>query len=269
MIKANFHTHTVYCDGKNTPEEMVQAAIAQGMTAIGFSGHSHSVTETYGMNTEACAEYRREVLRLKEKYAGQIEIYLGIEQDSLCAAPNYDYEYLIGAVHAFFKDGHYICVDHSAADMVRNVETYYGGDYYAYAEHYYQVLTDTVLKYNPTFIAHFDLLTKFNEGGKYFDESHPRYQKAALNALHTLIKAGKPFEINTGAISRGYRITPYPAPFILKELHHLGGKIILSGDTHACDGLLCGYEMATQLAKDCGFETAMLITKDGLKEVDL
>lgn len=269
MIKANFHTHTVYCDGKNTPEEMVQAAIKLGMTAIGFSGHSHSVTETYGMNPVACTEYRREVLRLKEKYAGQIEIYLGLEQDSLCAAPDYHYDYLIGAVHAFFKDGHYICVDEAERTMLYNVETHYGGDYYAYAEHYYQVLTDTVLKYDPTFIAHFDLITKFNEGNKYFDESHPRYRKAALDALHELIKAERPFEINTGAISRGYRTTPYPAPFILKEIHDLGGKIILSGDTHACDGLLCEYEAATKLAKDYGFETAMVITKEGLKETPL
>ena len=56
MIKANFHTHTTYCDGKNTPEEMVQAAIALGMTAIGFSGHSHSVTETYGMDPKTIVQ---------------------------------------------------------------------------------------------------------------------------------------------------------------------------------------------------------------------
>ena len=27
MIRSNFHTHTTYCDGKNTAEEMVLAAI--------------------------------------------------------------------------------------------------------------------------------------------------------------------------------------------------------------------------------------------------
>ena len=91
-------------------------------------------------------------------------------------------------------------------------------------------------------------------------------RKAAAAVFHG---AGKPFEINTGAISRGYRVTPYPAPFILQEIHDLGGKIILSGDTHACDGLLCEYEQATQLAKKCGFKTAMVITKDGLTEAPL
>ena len=28
--KSNLHTHSTYCDGKNTPEEMIQAAIKAG-----------------------------------------------------------------------------------------------------------------------------------------------------------------------------------------------------------------------------------------------
>lgn len=269
MIKANFHTHTTYCDGKNTPEEMVLAAIRLGMTAIGFSGHAYSIYEPYGMKADACTAYRSDILQLREKYADQITILLGIEQDATSNPPDYPYDYLIGSIHGFFKNGHYISVDESEESMVQSVKDYYDGDYYAYAEDYYDTLANTVLKYNPTFIGHFDLLTKFNEGGKYFDESHPRYQAAALGALNALAKANKPFEINTGAISRGYRTTPYPASFILKALYDLGGKIILSGDSHACDGLLCAYKKATELAKSCGFATAVVLTPDGLCEESL
>ncbi len=266
MIKANFHTHTNYCDGKNTPEEMVLAAIRLGMTALGFSGHSYSEYETYGMKPDTCAAYRAEVLRLKEKFAGHITILLGIEQDATSDPPDHPYDYVIGSIHGFFKDGHYLCVDKSEESMVRAVESHYRGDYYAYAEDYYLTLANTVLKHDPTFIGHFDLLTKFNEGGKYFDEFHPRYRNAALDALQTLAKAGKPFEINTGAISRGYRATPYPAPFLLRALREMGGKIVLSSDAHTCDGLLCGYEKATELAKTCGFTTAVVLTPDGFRE---
>ena len=31
----NLHQHSTFCDGKNTPEEMVQVAIERGLTAIG------------------------------------------------------------------------------------------------------------------------------------------------------------------------------------------------------------------------------------------
>ena len=42
MRKVNLHTHTCFCDGKNTPEEMVISAIEKGMDVLGFSGHSSS-----------------------------------------------------------------------------------------------------------------------------------------------------------------------------------------------------------------------------------
>ncbi|MBQ4564057.1 MAG: histidinol-phosphatase [Lachnospiraceae bacterium] len=269
MIKANFHTHTTFCDGKNTPEEMVLAAISLGMTAIGFSGHSYSEYETYGMKPDVCAAYQAEILRLKNKYAGQITIFLGIEQDATSDSLDYPYDYVIGSIHGIIKDGQYLCVDYSESAMIRAVEQYYGGDYYAYAEDYYHTLANTVLKHDPTFIGHFDLVTKFNEGGKHFNEAHPRYRKVALDALAHLISAGKPFEINTGAISRGYRTLPYPASFILKKIREMGGRIILSSDAHTTDNLLCGYDKATELAKSCGFTTALILTTDGFQEVPL
>ena len=36
----NLHTHSSFCDGKNTPEEIVNYAIARGFDSIGFSSHS-------------------------------------------------------------------------------------------------------------------------------------------------------------------------------------------------------------------------------------
>ena len=36
--KRNYHTHTDFCDGQNTPEEMAEAAAKKGFIALGFSG---------------------------------------------------------------------------------------------------------------------------------------------------------------------------------------------------------------------------------------
>ena len=81
-------------------------------------------------------------------------------------------------------------------------------------------------------IGHFDLLTKFAEQDLYFDLQHPRYVKAWKAAADRLLKTGKPFEINTGAISRGYRTEPYPAKDIRDYIRLNGGKLILSSDSH-------------------------------------
>ena len=35
----NLHTHSTYCDGADTPEEMIETALEKGFTSIGFSGH--------------------------------------------------------------------------------------------------------------------------------------------------------------------------------------------------------------------------------------
>ena len=83
-----------------------------------------------------------------------------------------------------------------------------------------------------TFAGHFDLITKFIEQEPAFDLNHPRYVKAWQQAADRLLATGKPFEINTGAISRGYRTEPYPAKDIRDYIRAHGGKLILSSDSH-------------------------------------
>ena len=49
-IKANYHTHTTYCDGESSPREIVDEAARLGMAELGFSGHSYtSFDESYCM----------------------------------------------------------------------------------------------------------------------------------------------------------------------------------------------------------------------------
>lgn len=43
----NLHTHTIFCDGKNTPEEMVLGAINNNFNSLGFSSHGPVEKETY------------------------------------------------------------------------------------------------------------------------------------------------------------------------------------------------------------------------------
>ena len=38
-LRADFHTHTTFCDGKNTPRQMVESAFRKGLTDFGISGH--------------------------------------------------------------------------------------------------------------------------------------------------------------------------------------------------------------------------------------
>ena len=88
LLTADLHLHTVYCDGRNTPEEMVVSAIDKGFACIGFSGHSFvSFDPGCGMDDRAVAAYRKEILTLKETYKDRIRIFCGIELDSYSDIP--------------------------------------------------------------------------------------------------------------------------------------------------------------------------------------
>ena len=249
MAYSNYHTHTTYCDGKNTPEEMICAAIAAGCPALGFSGHAHTAfDESYCMSGEKTSAYRRELEALRKKYAGQIRILIGVEQDFYSDAPTDGYDFVIGSVHYVKKSGAYIPVDESAEILLRAAAQYYDGDLLGLAEDYYRTVAQVRTVTRCDIVGHFDLITKFNEDGALLDENSPRYRHAALSALSTLLDQGAVLEINTGAISRGYRSAPYPAPFLLDEIARRGGKMLLSSDCHSRDAVCFGFPEAEKLA---------------------
>ena len=99
-IKADFHTHTTYCDGKNSVRDMFEAAKAAGMEAIGFSGHSHTpFDESYCMSDEETKKYIDEINGLKRSNVSSTEVYLGLEKDRFSDADDTSaFDYVIGSL---------------------------------------------------------------------------------------------------------------------------------------------------------------------------
>ena len=270
LLKSNAHTHTTFCDGKNTVEEMVQAAIARDFVSLGFSVHGWTPYELVPITLEKEALYREEVKRVREKYAGQIEILLGIERDALYEGRDYEgYEYLIDSTHWFEKDGVGFCVDYSAERMDEYVNKYYGGDYYAYTAGYWAQTAKMCAQSRATFIGHIDLVTKFNEGYRQFDETDPRYLNPAKEAAKCAIERGIPLEMNTGAITRGYRNTPYPGPALLRFIREEGGEIIVNSDAHSAEGIDTAFDLCVEMLRAAGFDHALRLRAKGFEEVGL
>ncbi len=242
MNLSNYHTHSSFCDGADAPEEIVREAIRLGCPELGFSGHSHIPFDDCCMSVEGTEAYKAEVRRLREKYADRIRIWLGVEQDIFGDLPTDDYDYVIGSVHFVYREGRYLSVDESRESFLDHVARFYGGDIIAFAEDYYALVAEVYERTRCRIVGHFDLITKYNEDDCLFDTADPRYRAAALRALDALADKPVLFEINTGAISRGYRRTPYPAPWIREELRSRGAGLILSSDCHRREDLLCELE---------------------------
>ena len=109
-------------------------------------------------------------------------------------------------------------------------------------------------------VGHFDLITKFDEQRAFFNPGCPQYKKAALAAMEKLVNAGKIFEVNTGAISRGYRTTPYPSRELLLALREMGGRVTVSADAHHTSGVACAFDAAEKLIRECGFTEIWLLS---------
>ncbi|MBQ8432339.1 MAG: histidinol-phosphatase [Clostridia bacterium] len=264
--KCNLHTHTNFCDGKHSAEEMVLAAIDAGMETLGFSGHSGlPFSTTWAMKQERTKQYQREILRLKDAYKDRLHILLGIEQDLLTGIPDYPYDYVIGSVHCLQPEGGEVMVDHSEEVLLEGAKTYYGGDLYRLCKDYYQRMATVADVTRCDIVGHFDLVTKFNEGGRMFDEQDPRYLRVALEALDALLEKDVVFEINTGAMSRGYRKTPYPSPILLRRIAEKRGNVTITSDAHAKENLLYGFADAVHLARSSGLGCVWVMTRDGWK----
>lgn len=264
MIRADFHVHTRYCDGRDTPEEMIRAALRKGFQVLGFSGHSFTAFDlSCCMSREATLRYRAELAALREKYRGKLEILVGIEQDYYATDPAEGYDYIIGSVHYLETGGQYLTLDNTAAELAEGIDRCFGGDPYRLAGAYYQTVAQVVEQTRADIIGHFDLITRFQEEVPLFDPMHPRYREASEEAVRRLIPYGVPFEVNTGAMARGYRTAPYPSERLLRLIRELGGEVILTSDCHDRRYLGYAFDQATALLKKCGFTRAVTRTQAG------
>ena len=268
--KQNLHTHSTYCDGADTPEQTVQTAIEKGFDSIGFSGHCYMYyVPQHPMTLEGTEEYKKEVTALKEKYAGQINIFLGLEFDIYADIDKSGYDYMIGSVHYLRKDGKIVDFDKTQDVMARIIREDFDGDGMAFAKLYYETVAQLPNYGNFDILGHCDLIAKHCERTEFFDRSSREYRHAAIEALEAVAGKIPYFEVNTGAISRGYRTTPYPDPFLLDEMKRLGFGAVVTSDCHNRQYLDCAYEQAWQLLRDHGFREQYILTKDGFVPMPL
>ena len=268
-VRSNFHTHSVYCDGRDTPADMARRAYELGFFALGFSGHSDPAFSACGMNTDARKQYEQDVAALKAEYAGRMEIYCGVEQDILSGRRDPCYDYAIGSVHWIEKDGRHLAVDWKKEIVLDGIREHFGGDPYAYAEAYYALVARVKAETGCDVIGHFDLLTKFDEDGALLDNAHPRYRAAVMSALDALCAPGTVFEINTGAMAKGYRKTPYPALWILKLLRERRCGVMINSDCHDLRKLDFGFDTARGIALEAGFTGQIVIRKGKMEKIAL
>lgn len=269
---SSLHTHNSFCDGKNTIREMIEKAVTLNFESIGISSHCYTgyPFDVCGIKKDKVEDYYSTVLQLKEEFKDKIDVFLGLEIESRVMGEKRPdippvLDYTIGSVHIYRKNGTFLPVDNTPDEWWEALSRY-NNNVLDLIESYLIELTSFASDTPFDILGHYDLYTKFNEKEDLFDEDDARYKSLALKYLDKIIATGKIIEINTGAMSRGWRTTPYPAFFLLERMQEKGARVIVNSDSHSIETLCYGYNTAYRLLKEAGYTKETILTKHGWKE---
>ncbi|NIM21713.1 MAG: PHP domain-containing protein, partial [Candidatus Latescibacteria bacterium] len=82
-LKGELHAHTTWSDGKNSIEEMVEAAIGEGHTFLAITDHSQSLGIANGLSVERVKEQRKEIAKVRKKLKNGFVLLHGTEMEIL------------------------------------------------------------------------------------------------------------------------------------------------------------------------------------------
>ena len=107
-IRGTFHCHTTASDGRNSLEEMADAAEALGLQYLGIADHSRSLIQAHGLD-ETRLRAQMAAIRKLNKERGEFRVFSGVEcdimrdgsldfEDDVLA----DLDYVVASVHSGF-----------------------------------------------------------------------------------------------------------------------------------------------------------------------
>ena len=242
------HLHTWFSeDSAQDPEACILRAAALGMKEITFTDH-YDMDFPDGRFLFDPDAYFRDLQALKQKYAGQIEVQIGVELGlkpdlnekirALLAA--YPFDYVIGSIHLMDEKDPY---ERHLFDM--SDEAFY--------RMYFETAL-TCLKACSGFqtFGHLDYVVRYGY-------EKDRTYSVAANAdvidaiLLELIRRGIALEINTAGLRKGLAY-PHPYPDVMRRFRELGGtRLALGSDAHQAEDIGAGFETALSYLRSFGF----------------
>lgn len=276
----NYHSHSHYCDGKEPITAHLESAVDKGFYAFGCSSHAPvSFENKWSMDLKDLPRYVQEIHQLKEKYAGKLFVYAGLEVDYIpgMVGPHSDYiqaaglDYTVGSVHFVeaFDHGYPWCIDGTHKLFLEGIDQIWEGDLQAATSRYYELTRQMVREECPDVVGHLDKIKMQSEDNQLFSEQSDWYQEAMADTLATIKEAGVIIEVNTRGIyqKKFPRSTPYPSPWVLEEIHRLGIPICLNSDSHHPKDIDGEFIPTAAMLKKIGFEHLMIFDDQGWRPV--
>ena len=297
MQNFNLHTHSVYSDGKSQPREIVEEAVRQGLTTLGFSEHSPlPFDNNFSVKEANMPKYVAEIAQLKAEFKDKIDIYCGLEADYLTGVSEpfavtkekYHLDYLIGGVHLVVNPALRQVQGPEETKVVEPVETptqtinpdeiwfidgpkwevydeglqkFFDGDIRRAVRRFFEQSNEMIENEPFDIIAHFDKI-KMHNRDRYFHEDEPWYRKLALETLDLIRQKGLVMEVNTRGIYKKRYNGFYPSPWLMEEACKMGVPAIISADAHHFSEITLEFSAAEEALKKAGYRSVVNF-KDG------
>ena len=273
----NYHSHSLYCDGRANMEDFIRFALSEGFTSYGFSSHAPLPFSTaWTMEWDAMDDYLAEFHRLKAKYAGQIELYIGLEIDYLNEESNpsvvrfreLPLDYRIGSVHLLYDDkGEIVDVDVTADKFCRVVDKHFNGDLVRVVHLYYDRLMRMVELGGFDIVGHADKM-HYNASAYHpglLDE--PWYDVLIQEYFDAIARKGYIVEINTKSyLELG---TFYPNERYFPVLLEKGIRVQVNSDSHYPERINNGRLQALMALQASGYHTVTEMYNNEWKDMPL
>lgn len=279
MYLSNYHSHSLFCDGRGTPEEFVKFAISAGFKSFGFSSHSPLPFETnWNMSAADMPAYLEHTTYLKNKYKDQIELYIGLEIDYLDETynPSIPYfkemplEYRMGSVHYMpiaeeLIESNMVSIDGSYEGFESAVRTCFGGDVKGLVKRFYESSMRMVEMGGIDIVGHMDKI--YMNGHRYagFDMYAGWYTSLVKDFLHLISEKDLMVEINTKNTIRKQHT--YPNKLFFPLIKELEIPVMVNSDCHFPYLVNDGRAEAFALLKEYGIRTTRELIGGKWKDV--
>jgi histidinol-phosphatase (PHP family) len=250
MILADYHMHShASFDCFTESAVMAQAAIDAGLAAIAFTDHIDFLPDTPLDWQTDFDEASREIADTKDKFAGVLDIALGVEfgqpQYNVAEATRfvekYQPDFIIGSVHHLdptFDIGMSSVADHDPIELYRT---------------YLDMMLDLATNHDFDVLGHLTYPWRYFKRELDYDYDAHDYRDQLIDVFDVLVSRKKGLEINTSGLRQPLKES-LPNETILRWFFERGGEIITTGsDAHTPAHVGYGIAEVSEMAQRIGF----------------
>lgn len=248
----NLHAHSQFCDGKDTMEDIANAAVDEGMEYFAFTPHSPvNIESPCNMEASRMIEYLEEASRLRDSLSSRMQILTSLEIDYLGDewGPHIDYfqklplDFRLGSVHFVpNQDGVLLDCDGKYERFARYLKEGYGNDLRYVVEKYFEQVLMMLERGGIDLLGHFDKIAGNAAMADPEIENQSWYEALVDDVISHVKGTDVVIEINTKAYADKSRF--FPAEKWWRKIIAAEIPLAIDSDAHYASKVAAGREEA-------------------------